>query len=141
MPEGCLSSADEQDLRSSGCRGVKHLKFLGPGFYAGGQFVPPFQMPKHQVGNVYTNRKIDSWPRPSTNNTARDPTQTRSSPIWAGARANRKKTLHKGRRYCSDNWRKRASEGRLLRPKTASKECARSETGPACTAFKDRMAP
>ena len=38
------------------------------------------------------------------------------------ARANRKKTLHKGRRYCSDNCRKRASEGRLLRPKTASKE-------------------
>ena len=37
------------------------------------------------------------------------------------ARANRKKTLHKGRRYCSDNCRKRASEGRL-RPKTASKE-------------------
>jgi hypothetical protein len=47
------------------------------------------------------------------------------------ARANRKKTLHKGRRYCSDNCRKRASEGRLLRPKTASKE--RLATGLAST--------
>ena len=36
---------------------MKHLKFLGPGFYAGGQFVPPFQMPKHQVGNVFRNKK------------------------------------------------------------------------------------
>jgi hypothetical protein len=40
-------------------------------------------------------------------------------------RSNGKKTLHKGRRYCSDNCRKRASDGRYqpsgLKPKTLPK--------------------